>query len=121
MPGSSWPALTTKSPGCRSRRAVSLAEGGDDIAQAREQKVSFRRGDRVCELDYYGEGECSVWLKGVTGVAECGVTGLTCGAELRRYAGPDKPVSEVWAYVETANRQRGWIGNPKAKGISRND
>jgi len=88
---------------------------------ARVQKVSFRRGDSVYELDYYGEGECSIWFKGVTGVAECGINGLTGGPEFCRYSGQDKPTSEIWAYVQTTNGKRGWIRQPKAKGMSQHD
>lgn len=88
---------------------------------SRVQKVPFRRGDRVYELDYYGEGECSIWFKGVTGVAECKINGITGGPEFCRYSGQDKPTSEIWAYVQTINGKRGWIRQPKAKGMSQDD
>ena len=118
--------LTLRPAVCEALRGGTLAirqwvNSGGKVVDEREQKVGFRRGERVYELDYYGEGECSIWFKGVTGIAECGMNGLTGGAELCRYVGPDKPVNEVWAYVQTANGQRGWIRNPKANGMSRHD
>lgn len=91
------------------------------ISGERLQNVPFRRGDRLYELNYYGEGECSIWFKGVVGIAECSINAISGGPELCRYAGPEKPDSEVWAYVQTEKGQRGWIRNPKAKGMSRHD
>ena len=87
----------------------------------RDVKVPFRRGDRVYELGYYEEGTCSVWFKRGTGLAECGMNGLSGGQELCRYVGPGKPVTEVWAFVTASTGQRGWLRNPKAAGMSRHD
>ena len=96
-----------------------VSQGGRK--DTRDIQVPIRRGDRVHELGYYEEGTCSIWIKGATGLAECGMNGLSGGAPLCRYAGPEKPVTEVWAHVVTSNGQRGWIRNPKATGMSRHD
>lgn len=89
--------------------------------QTREKKVPVVKGDRIYELAYYEEGECTVWANGVVGLSECGGNSLAGGPELCRYLGSQKPVAEIWAYVATPDGKRGWIREPQAKGMSRHD
>lgn len=78
-------------------------------------KVALKKGDRIFVLSYFGEGECRVWFKGKTYVAECPPTPDVEDGKAAKLE------SEVWARVVTPKGVRGYLRNPDALGMSKHD
>lgn len=77
--------------------------------------VALKKGDRIVVLSYFGEGECRVWFKGKTYVAECPpITGAVDNQLTKRK-------SEIWARVVTNKGLRGYLRDPDALGMSKHD
>jgi hypothetical protein len=79
-----------------------------------ERSLNLKRGDSLYELEYLGEGWCSVWYQGKTYETDCWFedTGKRWGKKAAEMQ------MDWWVEIKVPSKGlKGWIVNPEADGI----